>query len=80
MWQQIRAVPQTSVEDIKSDLLGELDEWLGFDIPDEGTEDYAYWQERLHAINAIETLDDVLVYLEAYSRHPEEALDRWGFA
>lgn len=54
-------MPQTSVEDIKSELLGELDEWLGFDIPDEGTEDYAYWQERLHAINAIETLDDVLV-------------------
>lgn len=80
MSQQTRALPQTSVEDIKSDLLGELDEWLGFDIPDEGTEDHAYWQERLHAISAIETPDDVLVYLEAYSTHPAQALDRWDLA
>jgi hypothetical protein len=50
---------------MKSDLLGRVDEWVGMDIPAEGSEDYDSWQSMLAQIDAIENIQDVIDYVEA---------------
>lgn len=42
-----------------------VDEWLGFDIPDEGSEDYERWQSMLMDIEDIQNIGDVREYLES---------------
>ena len=69
---------QDLVREIKESLSAKLDEWLGFDIPEEGTEDYEVWQERLAAIEAIERVEDVIAYAEGYLGDSDEFLLRWG--
>lgn len=49
---------------MKQGLLARVEEWLGMDIPDEGTEDYETWQSKLSGIGGIESIDDVIEYLE----------------
>jgi hypothetical protein len=41
------------------DLKNQVQEWLGFDIPDEGTEDYEIWQMKISLIEQIESISDV---------------------
>ena len=53
------------IRNMKSDLLMRVDEWLGMDIPDEGTEDYDTWQSKLDEIDAIENITDVINYGES---------------
>lgn len=52
------------IERMKSDLLKQVDEWVGTHRPVEGSEDYATWQWKLDTINSIETIDDVIEYVE----------------
>jgi hypothetical protein len=52
------------IERMKSDLLKQVDEWVGAHIPVEGSEDYETWQTKLDSINAIQTIDDVIEYVE----------------
>lgn len=52
------------IERMKSDLLKQVDEWVGMHRPVEGSEDYATWQWKLDTINSIETIDDVIEYVE----------------
>ena len=66
------------VEDLKQHFLNDLSEWLGSDIPEEGDEDYDTWQSRLDEIESIITLDDALVYAEAYVGDLEEFRKAWG--
>ena len=40
-----------------------LGEWLGFDIPEEGTEDFEIWRARKREIEAFETFADVYACL-----------------
>ena len=71
---------QDLVREIKESLSAKLDEWLGFDIPEEGTEDYDVWQARLATIEAIESVEDVIAYAEGYVGDTDEFLRRWGLA
>lgn len=50
---------------MKDALNSRIDEWVGMDIPDEGTEDYESWQSKLAEIDAIESIHDVIDYLES---------------
>ena len=42
-----------------SDLNSQLQDWLGFDIPTEGTEDYEMWQMKISLIEQVESISDV---------------------
>lgn|GEM_PF-1251432 len=52
------------IERMKSDLFKQVDEWVGMHRPVEGSEDYETWQWKLDTIKAIETIDDVIEYVE----------------
>ena len=52
------------IERMKSDLLKQVDEWVGMHRPVEGSEDYETWQWKLVTIRGIETIDDVIEYVE----------------
>ena len=52
------------IERMKSDLLKQVEEWVGMHRPVEGSEDYETWQWKLDTINSIETIDDVIEYVE----------------
>lgn len=54
------------VDDMKADLHHRLSEWVGMDVPTEGTEDYESWQSRAAEIDAIESIDDVAGYVDSY--------------
>ena len=68
------------VSEIKDSLFAALDEWIGNDIPDEGTEDYETWQERFSAIEGIESIDDVITYAEEYVSDSDEFFREWGLS
>ena len=68
------------VEEIKAGLLDELSEWLGFDIPGEGTDDYQTWQKRLKGIKRIRTMDDVLVYAAEFVADEDAFFEKWGLS
>lgn len=52
------------IERMKSDLLKQVDEWVGMHRPVEDSEDYETWQWKLDTIRGIETIDDVTEYVE----------------
>jgi hypothetical protein len=41
------------------DLHSQLQEWLGFDIPTEGTEDYETWRMKISLIEQVKSISDV---------------------
>ena len=41
------------------DLENQVQEWLGFDIPKEGTEDYETWQMKTSLIEQVESISDI---------------------
>ena len=62
---------------MKSELLDEVAEWLGSDIPEENTEDYDDWQSRLMEIEDIRSFGDVKDYLENRGRDAGEFFEEW---
>ena len=56
------------------------DRLLGFDLPDEGTEDYETWQSRAQELEGIESIEDVLGYAESYVPDLDSFLAEWGLA
>ena len=52
-----------TISSIKAALIAQLDEWLGIDLPDEGTEDYDIWQCRRAAIEQVSSVDEAKEYL-----------------
>ena len=48
---------------IKAHLHQQLDDWLGFDTPEEGSDDYLIWRSRLEEIEAIGTINEACLYL-----------------
>ena len=66
------------ISKIKEHLHDSLDEWLGNDYPDEGTEDFDLWKRRERAIDSIETVSDLQPYAAEFERHEEEFLECWG--
>jgi hypothetical protein len=53
------------VEQLKQQLDHQLQEWLGSNIPKEGTDDYERWQSRQQAIDDVQTIYDVQEYLDS---------------
>lgn len=66
------------VELIRGHLSEALQEWIGHDIPDEGTEDYDLWLSKQADIDEIVTLDDALGALYDIGSSPAEALEELG--
>jgi hypothetical protein len=60
---------------MKRALEERIEEWLGFDIPDEGTEDYERWQNMVAEVAAIESIDDVISYVESIGVEVEAFLE-----
>ncbi len=71
---------EKTIESMKLTLLGELDEWVGFDVPDEGTEDYDAWQLRLQLIEDIESYADVYDYLNGDDERAKEFFEEHGIS
>ena len=69
-----------TIKNMKRELLDELSEWVGCDIPEEGTEDFDIWQNRTAEILAIETFADVYNYLAADQDRASEFFARYGLA
>lgn len=59
---------------MKQSLRARIEEWIGFDIPDEGTEDYDRWQIMNDEVEGIASIDDVLSYLESEGVDVEDFL------
>jgi hypothetical protein len=56
------------VSDMKVELMECVEEWLGLDIPDEGTSDYDTWLMMIEGVNNITSIYDVVEYLETKGR------------
>lgn len=56
-------------------LEARISEWLGFDIPDEGDEDYSRWQEMNDAVARIETVEDAYSVAETYFGDPSDLFE-----
>lgn len=66
------------IDDMKKQLLAQLDEWLGFDVPEVGSEDYETWQSRLMDIEDIKTFSDVYEYLNCDEDSANEFFESFG--
>tara|TARA_B100000575_G_scaffold288725_1_gene289245 strand:+ start:914 stop:1243 length:330 start_codon:yes stop_codon:yes gene_type:complete len=62
---------------MKLELLDDVSEWLGSDIPSEDTEDYEAWQDRLREIEQISSFADINVYLENLGQDTAEFFESW---
>ena len=52
------------VDRMKDHFMGRIDEWLGFDIPEEGMEDHELWMSKIAEVEQIQSLQDVIAYIE----------------
>jgi len=52
------------VDRMRDHFMARIDEWLGFDIPEEGTEDHDMWMSKIAEVEQIQSLQDVITYLE----------------
>jgi hypothetical protein len=52
------------IDSMKSALEWKVEEWVGFHIPDEGSEDYDRWQNMLRDIEDVESISDVQSFIE----------------
>jgi len=69
----------SSTEPVLTAYIGVLEarisEWLGFDIPDEGDEDYDRWQKMVGAVKDIETVDDAREVAAEYFGDSDEVFE-----
>ena len=56
-----------TISSIKNALMWIVEEWVGFDVPEEDSEDYATWMIMLETVENFKTIDDL-----------PEALDFFG--
>lgn len=66
------------IEKMKAELLSQLNEWLGFDIPEEGTDDYSTWKSRQLEIEGIQNFSDVYDYLNTDDESAREFFEGFG--
>lgn len=67
-----------TLKKMKIALHAELSEWVGFDIPKEGTEDYENWMSKLDQIEEISSFQDVYDYMSGNEERLEELFDEFG--
>jgi len=53
------------IEKIRRNLEYRIEEWVGFDIPSEGSEDHDRWLGMVHDVKDIVSIADVISYLES---------------
>lgn len=63
---------------MKSSLRAELSEWLGFDIPKEGSEDFEVWTSRADEIEEISSFRDIYEYFQEDDELAEEFFTSFG--
>lgn len=63
------------LEYLKSRQRDKVSEWLGFDIPDEGTEDYDRWKSMLLDIDDIQDIESAETYLDIQGDSLEDYID-----
>lgn len=68
------------IKKMKAELQSQLDEWLGFDIPEEGSEDYDTWQSRQMDIEDIQSFADVFDYLDGDEERATEFFESFGIS
>lgn len=66
------------LENLRQGLSAQLDEWLGFDIPEEGDDDYDTWRWRQQMIREVQTVADVKEYLEIIGMDDEAIAEFLG--
>lgn len=59
---------EKTLDHIRTSLREELSEWLGFDIPSVGDEDYEIWKSRAQEIEGISSIEEVFDYLSGLGR------------
>ncbi len=69
---------KSKLEEMKSALHSELSEWLGFDVPDEDSDDYETWTSRASEIDDISSFRDVYEYLQGDDERAEEFFTSFG--
>lgn len=57
-----------TIKSIKSTLMFFVEEWLGYDIPKKGTEDYKTWRKLLAAAKDFKTIDDLPETLHIFGK------------
>lgn len=67
----VKEVTDDTLSEMKGGLQYLVEEWLGNDIPDEGTEDYERWQMMLVDIDDVGSVADAIEFLEALGRDDE---------
>jgi hypothetical protein len=60
------------IADVRSILEHEIDEWLGFHVPDEGTEDYEQWQAKVSEVADLTDIYGVIDYLSDRGRDADQ--------
>jgi hypothetical protein len=60
------------IAEVRSILEYEIDEWLGSDIPDEGTEDYEQWQAKVSEVADLTDIYGVIDYLSDDGRDADQ--------
>lgn len=60
------------IADVRSILEHEIDEWLGFHVPDEGTEDYEQWQAKVSEVADLTNIYGVIDYLSDRGRDADQ--------
>lgn len=55
-----------------------LDDWLGNDYPEVGSEDYETWQAKQNAIDRIECVEDIAAYAARFEADEDGFLASWN--
>jgi hypothetical protein len=63
---------------MKRGLRDALDEWLGFDVPEEDSDDFEIWQARKLEIEAVRTFADVYACLDHDDDRAADFFARYG--
>jgi len=51
------------IESIRDSLRARVEDWVGFDIPSEGSDDP--WQSKLMDVDDVQSIEDLIEYLDA---------------
>lgn len=78
MTKSVRASNNRLAVLVRDHLTRELEEWLGHDLPEPGTDDHDQWRCMEAEIVEIQTLEDALNALERIDDDPSEALRQLG--
>ena len=56
---------RAEIEAIRRALFARVEEWVGSDVPSKGTEDYKTWQLKLMDVEDVQSIGDLVEYLQS---------------